>query len=61
MTREHRVSVDGRTLAVVEMGKESGLAVALCHGTPGSRLLWRKLIEDAEERGMRLLSYDRPG
>jgi pimeloyl-ACP methyl ester carboxylesterase len=61
MTREHRVSVDGRTLAVVEIGKESGPAVALCHGTPGSRLLWRKLIEDAEERGMRLLSYDRPG
>ena len=61
MTREHRVSVDGRALAVVEVGNENGPAVALCHGTPGSRLLWRELIEDVEERGMRLLSYDRPG
>ena len=61
MTREHGVSVDGRALSVVEVGNENGPAVALCHGTPGSRLLWRELIEDVEERGMRLLSYDRPG
>jgi len=61
VTREHRVSVDGRALSVVEVGNENGPAVALCHGTPGSRLLWRELIEDVEERGMRLLSYDRPG
>jgi len=61
VTREHGVSVDGRALSVVEVGNENGPAVALCHGTPGSRLLWRELIEDVEERGMRLLSYDRPG
>jgi pimeloyl-ACP methyl ester carboxylesterase len=61
VTREHRFSVDGRVLAVTEAGNESGPAVIVSHGTPGSRLLWRELIEDAEARGMRLISYDRPG
>ena len=61
MTREHRVSVDGRTLAVAAAGNQSGPAVVVNHGTPGSRLLWRELIEDAEARGMRLIGYDRPG
>jgi pimeloyl-ACP methyl ester carboxylesterase len=58
---EHRVPVDGRTLAVLEAGDENGHAVVAIHGTPGSSLLWRGMIEDAEARGMRLLAYDRPG
>ena len=53
--------VDGRTLAVLEAVDESGHAVVAVHGTPGSGLLWRGLVEDAEARGMRLLAYDRPG
>jgi pimeloyl-ACP methyl ester carboxylesterase len=61
VTREHRVSVDGRSLAVVEAGDEAGPAVVLNHGTPGSRLLWRELIEDAMAQGLRLIAYDRPG
>jgi pimeloyl-ACP methyl ester carboxylesterase len=61
MIREHRIPVDGRHLAVLEAGDESGPAVFVSHGTPGSALLWRGLVEDAEERGMRLLGYDRPG
>jgi pimeloyl-ACP methyl ester carboxylesterase len=59
--REHRVPVDGRTLAVLEAGDESGRAVVAIHGTPGSGLPWRGLVEDAEARGIRLLAYDRPG
>jgi pimeloyl-ACP methyl ester carboxylesterase len=59
--REHAVSVDGRTLAVLEAGAESGPAVFACHGTPGSALPWRGSVEDVESRGMRLISYDRPG
>jgi pimeloyl-ACP methyl ester carboxylesterase len=55
------VPIDGRTLAVLEAGDESGHAVVAVHGTPGSGLLWRGLVEDAEARGMRLLAYDRPG
>jgi pimeloyl-ACP methyl ester carboxylesterase len=61
VTQEHRVPVDGRTLAVLEAGDESGHAIIAIHGTPGSGLLWRGMIEDAEVRGMRLLAYDRPG
>ncbi len=61
MIREHTVSVDGRNLAVLDAGDESGPAVFVSHGTPGSALLWRGLVEDAESRGMRLLSSDRPG
>jgi pimeloyl-ACP methyl ester carboxylesterase len=61
MIREHRIPVDGRHLAVLDAGNESGPAVFVSHGTPGSALLWRGLIEDAESRGMRLLGYDRPG
>lgn len=61
MTLEHRVPVDGRILAVLEAGDESGHAVVAIHGTPGSGLLWRGLAEDAEARGIRLLAYDRPG
>jgi pimeloyl-ACP methyl ester carboxylesterase len=59
--REHAVSVDGRTLAVLDAGTEDGPAVFACHGTPGSALLWRGSVEDVESRGMRLISYDRPG
>jgi pimeloyl-ACP methyl ester carboxylesterase len=59
--QEHRVAVDGRTLAVLEAGDESGHAVVAIHGTPASGVLWRGLVEDAEARGIRLLGYDRPG
>jgi pimeloyl-ACP methyl ester carboxylesterase len=61
VTREHRISVDGRTLGVVEAGDPGGRPVFALHGTPGSRLLWRGLSEDAEARGIRLVGYDRPG
>jgi pimeloyl-ACP methyl ester carboxylesterase len=61
MIREDAVSVDGRTLAVLDAGAEDGPAVFACHGTPGSALLWRGAVEDVESRGMRLVSYDRPG
>jgi pimeloyl-ACP methyl ester carboxylesterase len=59
--REHSISVDGRALGVVEAGDLGGPAVFALHGTPGSRLLWRGLVEDAEARGIRLVGYDRPG
>jgi pimeloyl-ACP methyl ester carboxylesterase len=58
---EHQIDVGGRTLCVLEAGAPDGHAVFALHGTPGSRLLWRELVADAESRGIRLLSYDRPG
>ena len=59
--QEHRIDVDGRTLCVAEAGDPEGHAVFCLHGTPGSRLFWHEAVEDAEERGIRLLAYDRPG
>jgi pimeloyl-ACP methyl ester carboxylesterase len=61
MIREHVVSVDGRKLAVLDAGDESGPAVIGSHGTPGSALIWRGVVEDVEARGMRAVGYDRPG
>jgi pimeloyl-ACP methyl ester carboxylesterase len=58
---EHSIDVRGRTLLVLEAGDPDGHPVFALHGTPGSRLLWRELVEDAEARGIRLFGYDRPG
>jgi pimeloyl-ACP methyl ester carboxylesterase len=58
---EHSIPSDGRTIRVLEEGDPKGLSVLCHHGTPGSRLIWRGLVEDANARGIRLLGYDRPG
>ena len=52
---------DGRTLTVREGGDPGGVPVLVHHGTPGSSLLYEAHMRDAAERGIRLLSYDRPG
>lgn len=52
---------DGRTLTVREGGDPGGVPVLMHSGTPGSSLLYDPHIRDAEERGIRLFSYDRPG
>jgi pimeloyl-ACP methyl ester carboxylesterase len=60
--REHIVEAPGgRTLRVLEDGDPGGVPVIAHHGTPGSRLLYRRWVEDATERGIRLIAYDRPG
>jgi pimeloyl-ACP methyl ester carboxylesterase len=60
--REHTVEAPGgRTLRVLEDGVPGGVPVIAHHGTPGSRLLYRRWVEDATERGIRLIAYDRPG
>jgi pimeloyl-ACP methyl ester carboxylesterase len=52
---------DGRTIAVEEDGDPAGRAVLAHMGTPNSRHLYGPHARDAAERGLRLLSYDRPG
>jgi pimeloyl-ACP methyl ester carboxylesterase len=52
---------DGRTLTVREGGDPAGLPVLSISGTPGSSTLFDAHRRDAEERGIRLFSYDRPG
>jgi pimeloyl-ACP methyl ester carboxylesterase len=52
---------DGRTLRIIEAGLLNGMPVLVHHGTPGSRLLYHPWVKDAEERGIHLISYERPG
>jgi pimeloyl-ACP methyl ester carboxylesterase len=54
-------TADGRTLAVEEAGDPHGRAVLVHMGTPSSRRLYRPNAADAVARGLRLISYDRPG
>jgi pimeloyl-ACP methyl ester carboxylesterase len=60
--REHDVPTpDGRTLRVLEAGDLDGPVVVVHHGTPSGRLLHRPWVESAAARGLRLVSFDRPG
>lgn len=52
---------DGRELCVEIAGDPSGHPILIHNGTPNSRHMYRRWIEDAERRGVKLLSYDRPG
>ncbi|MGN6791946.1 MAG: alpha/beta fold hydrolase [Streptosporangiaceae bacterium] len=59
---EHTVRTpDGRVLAVEESGDPAGRPVLVHAGTPGSRHLYGPVMRDAAARGLRLISYDRPG
>jgi pimeloyl-ACP methyl ester carboxylesterase len=55
------VAPDGRMLTVRESGDPTGFPVLSISGTPGSSTLYEPHARDAEERGIRLFSYDRPG
>ena len=52
---------DGRSLHCYEAGDPSGHVVVRHHGTPGSGLLRREWAVDAQQRGIRLVGYDRAG
>ena len=52
---------DGRTLAVEDTGDPAGWPVLIHNGTPNSRLIYAPVVADAQARGLRLISYDRPG
>src|ERR1017187_5794631 len=63
MDSDQRVvrTADGRQLAVAEAGDRDGRPVLAHMGTPNSRRLYAPLVADAVARGIRLISYDRPG
>ena len=52
---------DGRVLAVEEGGDPAGLPVLVHNGSPNSRHLYGRGAADAAAKGLRLISYDRPG
>jgi pimeloyl-ACP methyl ester carboxylesterase len=52
---------DGRTLAVYEGGARGGAPIFSLGGTPSSGQLYAPHARLAEEQGIRLIGYDRPG
>ncbi len=59
---EHKIqTADGRTLAVEDNGDPDGRPVLVHMGTPNSRHLFSPNVADAAARGLRLISWDRPG
>jgi pimeloyl-ACP methyl ester carboxylesterase len=54
-------TTDGRRVRVREAGDPSGVPVLFLNGTPGSSLMYEPHVRDAEEKGIRLVSWDRPG
>jgi pimeloyl-ACP methyl ester carboxylesterase len=52
---------DDRLLRLYEAGDPDGQLVIVHHGTPGCGLLWDTWAQDAVQRGIRLVSYSRPG
>lgn len=51
---------DGRLLTCCEWGPSDGVPLFFLHGTPGGRLL-RSVGGEYERRGIRAITYDRPG
>jgi pimeloyl-ACP methyl ester carboxylesterase len=61
-TRDRKIETpDGRVLGVHEGGDLGGVPVVYHHGTPASGVLWSEHVSLAEEQGIRLIGYDRPG
>src|SRR5438094_951888 len=52
---------DGRQLEVEVHGPDDGLPVVFHHGTPGCALPVRAIQRATAARGLRLVSYSRPG
>ncbi|HUY56632.1 MAG TPA: alpha/beta fold hydrolase [Candidatus Micrarchaeaceae archaeon] len=52
---------DGRDLCLELGGDEDGFPVFVNGGTPNSRHMYEPWLADASRRGIRLISYDRPG
>ena len=52
---------DRRELCVKLAGEHNGKPILVHSGSPNSRHLHGEWIADAEHKGIRLISYDRPG
>jgi pimeloyl-ACP methyl ester carboxylesterase len=58
---ELKVVVGDRSIQIREAGDRNGAAVVFFHGTPSARLDLHLAEPLAEQRGVRLVSFDRPG
>jgi pimeloyl-ACP methyl ester carboxylesterase len=55
------LTANGRKLRISEAGQPDGTPVLVLRGTPQSQLLYDRWVADAQSRGIRLISYERPG
>jgi len=46
---------------MLEAGQPDGVPVLVLRGSPHSRILYDRWVEDAQSRGIRLICYERPG
>ena len=59
---EHDIATpDGRNLRVREAGDPKGFPVFVHHGTPMAGCIYEPWEADASQRGLRLITHDRPG
>ncbi|MFD1722692.1 alpha/beta fold hydrolase [Amnibacterium endophyticum] len=61
MSIEHLTLADGRVLEVSVLGPARGLPLVYHHGTPGGATPPRFLEREVTGRGLRLVSFSRPG
>ena len=59
--RKLRVGVTGRDLEVLATGPDAGRPLVFHSGTPSAALLFRPLVAAAAARGLRVVTYSRPG
>ena len=52
---------DGRSLDVDVSGPDDGLPLVFHHGTPSSRVQFPPMAQQLHDRGLRLVTYSRPG
>jgi pimeloyl-ACP methyl ester carboxylesterase len=57
----HVQAADGRDLEVSVNGPPDGTAFVFHHGTPGSGVQFGAMVEAASRRGLRTITYSRPG
>lgn len=54
-------TADGRKIRINEAGQPDGAPILVLRGTPHSQLLYDGWVQDARARGIRLITYERPG
>ncbi len=52
---------DGRALEVEVSGPDGAPVLLFCHGTPGASTQYDAFVRGASDRGMRLVTWSRPG
>ncbi len=59
--RTRPLNVDGLTTAVLEEGTPTDPPVVCLHGVPASSYLYRKVVGELAQRGLRGIAFDLPG